>query len=207
MRGASYHGTTENGPRVRPRVWSQPSGSAAWALAQINSNHLGWQCRVGIHDLVQQGQPELVPDGSQMLCLARENSRRYNSLWMTSTDEGATWSEMAELPWALTGDRHIARYGPDGRILVTFRDMARDSETYGDILVGSPGQYRLRLLKNHGRPGDTGSASLELLANGTFVSTTYCVLEPGRQPVVVSIRFKLSDIDDVAGSGSSGLRR
>ena len=152
-----------------------------------------------------------------MLCLARENSRRYNSLWMTSTDEGATWSEMAELPWALTGDRHIARYGPDGRILVTFRDMARDSETYGDfvgwlgtyddILVGSPGQYRLRLLKNHGRPGDTGSAGLELLANCTFVSTTYCVLEPGRQPVVVSIRFKLSDIDDVAGSGSSGLRR
>ena len=87
---------------------------------------------------------------------------------MTSDDEGESWSEMQELPWELTGDRHIARYAPDGRMVVTFRDTARGSSTYGDFVAwvgsyedieaGRPGQYRVRLLKNHGRPGDTGYA-------------------------------------------------
>ena len=128
---------------------------------------------------------------------------------MTSDDEGETWSEMRELPWELTGDRHIARYAPDGRMVVTFRDTARGSSTYGDFVAwvgsyedieaGRPGQYRVRLLKNHGRPGDTGYAGMEVLPDGTMVSTTYCVLEPGQQPLVVSVRFTMEDIDAAAG--------
>jgi dTDP-4-amino-4,6-dideoxygalactose transaminase len=34
-----------------------------------------------------------------------------------------------------------------------------------------------------------------LLPDGTFVSTTYCVLKDGQKPLVVSVRFKLQDID------------
>ena len=148
------------------------------------------------------------PDGARLLCLARENARLYHSLWMTSDDEGETWSEMRELPWELTGDRHIARYAPDGRMVVTFRDMARGSSTYGDFVAwvgtyddieaGRPGQYRVRLLNNYGRPGDTGYAGMEVLPDGTLVSTTYCVLQPG-QPLVVSVRFTMEDIDAAAG--------
>ena len=55
------------------------------------------------------------------------------------------------------------------------------------------------VLKNYGRPGDTGYAGLEVLPDGTMVSTTYCVLEPGQQPLVVSVRFMMEDIDAAAG--------
>ncbi len=182
-------------------------GGLTWSSPQRASRHPSYP---GAHPC----EPCLVrsPDGAHLLCLARENARRYNSLWMLSDDEGATWTEMKELSWSLTGDRHIARYAHDGRLLITFRDMARGSDTYGDfvawvgtyedILAGRPGQYRVRLLANHGRPGDTGYAGLELLPDGTFVSTTYCVLEPETQPVIVSLRFKLSDVDAAAATGS-----
>ncbi len=145
------------------------------------------------------------PDGKQIMALLRENSRTYNSLMMVSDDEGATWSDMVELPGALTGDRHIARYAPDGRIVVTIRDMAHETPTrgdfvgwvgtYDDLLNQRQGQYRLRLLKNWGRPGDTGYSGLELLPDGAFVSTTYCVLNEGEQPLVVSVRFTLDELD------------
>ena len=89
--------------------------------------------------------------------------------------------------------------------------MAHDSPTKGDFVawVGTyddivnlrEGQYRVRLLDNHGRPGDTGYAGLEVLPNGTFVSTTYCVLEKGQQPLVVSVRFSLDEIDRAAQAG------
>ncbi len=148
------------------------------------------------------------PDGRQLLCLARENSRTYNSLWMVSEDEGKTWSDLRELPGSLTGDRHLPRYGSGGRLVVPFRDMNKTSPTYGDfvawvgtyddIIRGREGRYRIRLLDNKGRPGDTGYSGLELLPDGTFVSTTYCVLAKGAKPVVVSLRFKLGEVGRMA---------
>jgi len=53
----------------------------------------------------------------------RENSRQYNSLYMTSNDEGETCSDMKALPLGLTGDRHNPEYAPDGRLVVTIRDI------------------------------------------------------------------------------------
>jgi hypothetical protein len=157
-------------------------------------------------------EPGLIrsSDGQRILCLARENSRKYNSLWMVSGDEGLTWSELKELPRTLTGDRHILRYTPDGRLITTFRDMAQESTTYGDfvlwvgtyedIIEGRPGQYRVRLLGNRAKPGDTGYAGLELLPDGTFVSTTYCDLSDNgrRDPVIVSLRFRMGELDRLA---------
>lgn len=149
------------------------------------------------------------PDGEQLAMLLRENSRQLNSFVALSDDEGQTWSRLAELPVELTGDRHVAKYAPDGRLVVTFRDMARGSPTYGDfaawvgtyadIVARRPGQYRVRLLDNKAGPGETGYAGLELLPDGTFVATTYCSLEQGEQPVVVSVRFKLEELDALAG--------
>ncbi|MHC4489870.1 MAG: sialidase family protein, partial [Planctomycetota bacterium] len=119
--------------------------------------------------------------------------------------EGKTWSKPKQVPGALTGDRHVARYGPDGRLVIVFRDMTHVSPTkgdfvawvgtYDDIVKGRQGQYRVRLLDNKSGPGDTGYAGLELLPDGTFVTTTYCVLKEGEKPLVVSVRFKLQDID------------
>jgi hypothetical protein len=88
---------------------------------------------------------------------------------------------------------------------MTIRDMLKGSPTYGDfvmwvgtyddIIHARPGQCRVRLLDNQTRPGDTGYAVLELLPDGTFFSTTYYTLEKDQNPVVVSIRFKMDEID------------
>ncbi|MEA1951012.1 MAG: sialidase family protein, partial [Planctomycetota bacterium] len=144
------------------------------------------------------------PDGKQLAALARENARRYNSLLITSNDEGKTWSKPVELPAALTGDRHMGRYAADGRLVLCFRDTTLTSPTKGDFVawVGTyddivnlrEGQYRVRLLRSP-KKGDLGYPGVELLPDGTFVATTYAVLAAGEKNSVVSVRFKLSEID------------
>lgn len=62
------------------------------------------------------------PDGKKLAVLLRENARIHNSQIIFSEDEGKTWSEPKALPEELNGDRHVLKYGPDGRILVVFRD-------------------------------------------------------------------------------------
>jgi len=156
-------------------------------------------------------EPELIrsPDGRQLLCLMRENRRRFNSLMMTSDDEGRTWSKARELPVSLTGDRHMSCYGPDGRLVVVFRDRARNGPTYGhfvawvgtydDICRGQAGQYRVKLLHSYAGP-DCGYSGLECLPDGTLVATTYVKYRPGpRKHSIVSVRFKLEEIDAKAG--------
>lgn len=162
------------------------------------------------------GEPALVlsPDGGQLACLLRENTRRLHSLLVTSGDEGESWSEPAELPWSLTGDRHLARYADDGRLVVAFRDMAPDSPTkgsfvawvgtYEDIINGREGQYRLKLLHQYGdRQTDCGYPGLELLPDGTFVATTYVKYRPRPEKnSVVTVRFRLDEIDLKAAGAS-----
>ena len=69
---------------------------------------------------------------------------------------------------------------------------------YEDLHAGREGQYRLRLLQHHGRFGDCGYPGLEVLPDGTFVATTYVVHKPDEQNSVVSVRFKLDEIDAIA---------
>ena len=71
-------------------------------------------------------EPGIVrsPDGNQLAMLLRENSRRDNSQIIFSNDEGQTWTRPKSLPNELTGDRHVLRYAPDGRLLVVFRDRS-----------------------------------------------------------------------------------
>lgn len=147
------------------------------------------------------------PDGRQLAALSRENARRYNSLLVVSNDEGATWSKPVELPASLTGDRHMGRYAADGRLVLCFRDTTYESPTKGDFVawVGTyddivnlrEGRYRVRLI-NSPVKGDLGYPGVERLPDGTFVATTYAVLAPGEKHSVVSVRFKLSELDALA---------
>ncbi len=73
--------------------------------------------------------------GSQIAVLLRENSRKFRSFVIFSNDEGRTWTAPRELPATLTGDRHTAKYAPDGRLLVSFRDMGSESATKGDWMA------------------------------------------------------------------------
>ncbi len=144
------------------------------------------------------------PDGKQIAVLLRENSRRHNSFLIVSNDEGKSWSQPRELPAALTGDRHTAQYAPDGRLVISFRDTTRVSPTkgdwvawvgrYGDIITGREGQYRVRLMDNH-KGGDCAYPGVEVLPDGTFVCTTYGHWTRGESPYIVSVRFKLEEID------------
>ena len=145
------------------------------------------------------------PDGNVLLCLARENQRKGCSLMMTSRDEGKTWTPLVETPWGLTGDRHMAMYLPDGRIISVFRDMAPISPTKGhfvawvgtwaDIMDGRSGQYKVKLFHSFAGP-DCGYPGLELLPDGTIVATTYVKYNPGTEKhSVVSVRFKIEELD------------
>ncbi len=144
------------------------------------------------------------PDGKQIAVLLRENSRTYNSFVIFSNDEGLTWTEPKELPAALTGDRHVARYAPDGRLLITFRDTTHVSPTkgdwvawvgkYEDIVKGTEGQYRVRIMDNT-KGSDCTYPGLELLPDGTFVTTTYGHWAENEMAYIVSVRFKMEELD------------
>ena len=156
------------------------------------------------------------PDGKQIAVLLRE-SRRFkpqddpndpkelmNSFVIFSDDEGKTWSKPRELPGALTGDRHVAVYAPDGRLVIGFRDTTHESKTrgdwvawvgqYDDIVKGTEGQYRVRLRGNF-QTIECGYTGLSLLPDGTFVATSYGNWSPNAQPYIVSVRFTLPELD------------
>ena len=168
-------------------TWGEPA-----AIATHSSAHL---CEPGA---------ARSPDGSEIAVLLRENSRQHNAFVIFSRDEGATWTDPVELPGALTGDRHVCGYAPDGRLLIEFRDTTHESATkgdwvgwvgaYEDIVKGLEGQYRVRLMDNT-KGADCAYPAIELLPDGTFVSTTYGHWTEGESPYVASVRFTLDELD------------
>jgi len=155
-------------------------------------------------------EPGLIrsPDGTQLAMLLRENRRVKNSHVMFSSDEGATWSEPRELPGSLTGDRHTGKYAPDGRLFISFRDVPKKGTssptagdwvgwvgTWDDIANGREGQCRVRL-KDNTKGNDCAYPGVEVLPDGTFVTTTYGHWEAGEQPCIMSVRFKLDELDN-----------
>jgi len=152
------------------------------------------------------------PDGKRMAILLRENSRRKNSHVMFSDDEATTWSEPREVPLALTGDRHTGKYAPDGRLFISFRcispgpkrsgrpfegDWAAWVGTWDDIVEGRDGQYSVRLRDNT-KSYDTSYPGVEILPDGTLVTTTYGHWDQGEAPYILSVRLKLEELDAMA---------
>ena len=152
------------------------------------------------------------PDGKRLAVLLRENSRRKNSHVIFSHDEGETWSEPREVPLALTGDRHTGKYGPDGRLFISFRcrspkhraagrpfegDWVGWVGTWDDVAGGRGGQYSVRL-KDNTKGYDTTYPGVEVLPDGTFVTTTYGHWDEGEAPYILGVRFKLDELDVLA---------
>jgi hypothetical protein len=178
-----------------------------------NDGGLTWSFPQAVYrsSKVQLCEPGIVrsPDGWTLAALLRENSRTRNSFVMFSPDEGKSWSEPRQLPGALTGDRHTGKYAPDGRLLVSFRDMTHESPTRGDwvawvgtfdeILRGGEGQYRVRLMDNT-KDADCAYPGVEVLPDGTFVLTTYGHWTAGAEPYIVSVRLKLEELDRLASA-------
>jgi len=150
------------------------------------------------------------PDGRQLAVLLRENRRVKNSHIIFSDDEGRTWSEPRELPASLNGDRHTGKYGPDGRLFISFRSRSPQGKqapyegdwvgwvgTYDDLVAGDPGQYHVRL-KDNTKGADCAYPGVEVLRDGTFVTTTYGHWDEGEMPYVLSVRLTLDELDELA---------
>jgi hypothetical protein len=154
------------------------------------------------------------PDGDELCCLMRENKRSGTSLVMFSRDEGQTWSAPVDTPWGLTGDRHHGIRLPDGRLVIVFRNASPQSKdkggfiawvgTYDDIKQDKPGQYRVSLLKTF---KDGFYPGIHLLPDGTIVATTYATYR--KEDVgcsIVSVRFKMSEVDALAEKTAPGTK-
>lgn len=150
-------------------------------------------------------EPELIrsPDGRQILCLYRENRKREAG-FMTSDDEGKTWSQPQRLPQTLVGDRHKAVYAQDGRLVICFRDK---SAAFGTLnhFVAWVGRFediphenrgiRVKLLHSHAG-GDCGYPGVEMLPDGTVIATTYIKYRPGPEKhSIISTRFRLDELE------------
>ncbi len=161
------------------------------------------------------------PDGKTLAVLLRENRRKKNSHIIFSHDEGLTWTTPKELPITLTGDRHTGAYGPDGRLFISFRgvtptqkfafkDSSKDTGkmptngdwagwvgSWDDLVNGTPGQYVVRLMDNQ-KGYDTTYPGVEVLPDGTFVLVTYGHWTKNEDPYIMSVRFKLEELDQKA---------
>jgi hypothetical protein len=144
------------------------------------------------------------PDGKRLVVLLRENRRAQPSHVITSDDEGVTWSTPRPLTLALTGDRHVATYLGDGRLFITFRDMAADSPTKGDwvawigtydqLLSGAPAGYRVRLMDNTDA-WDAAYPGLVRLPDGRVVTTTYGHWTANQPPWIASLQLDARALD------------
>lgn len=150
------------------------------------------------------------PDEKEIAVLLRENTRRKNSHIIFSTDEGKTFTPPQEITSVLTGDRHTAKYAPDGRLLVSFRkkspakiqddyegDWVAWVGKYSDLKNNTLGQYLIRL-KDNLHQWDCAYPGVEVLPDGTFVLVTYGHWEKDQPPYILCIRFKLEQIDEKA---------
>ncbi len=193
-----------DGKAATPRLFTlyktfSKDGGLTWSFPQA----------VFASTAIHLSEPGIVrsPGGRRLAMLLRENSRTRNSFVVFSDDEGRTWTAPRELPAALTGDRHTGKYAPDGRLLVSFRDMAAGSPTYGDwvawvgtyddIVAGRDGQYRVRLMDNT-KDADCAYPGVEVLPDGTFVVTTYGHWTAGEPPWIACVRLKLGELDRLA---------
>jgi hypothetical protein len=154
------------------------------------------------------------PDGRQIAVMLRENRRLQNSHIIFSGDEGRNWSEPRQLPDALTGDRHTAKYAPDGRLFVSFRDVPKKGTesptrgdwvawvgTFDDLVAGRDGSYRIRLKKNT-KGSDCAYPGVEVLPDGTIVTTTYGHWTAGAPPYILSVQLRLQECDARLSAGS-----
>ena len=100
-------------------------------------------------------------------------------------------------------------------MFISFRDTTHVSPTrwdwagwvgtWEDIVAGREGQYRVRLKKNYSG-ADCGYPGVEVLPDGTFVTTTYGHWDEGEVAYIRAVRFKLGDLDRILKEGKHVIR-
>ena len=204
----------DDGRFIGPQAKKQQPAVFTLYKTRSTDGGLSWSNPVAIDASSRKHicEPGVVrsPDGKQLAVLLRENSRRENSQIIFSDDEGQTWSQPRDLPDWLNGDRHTAQYAPDGRLFISYRcrwpqGKSSDYEgdwvgwvgTYQDLVEGNDGQYFVRI-KDNKKGSDCAYPGVEILPDGSFVTTTYGHWTEGESPYILSVRFKLEELDRVA---------
>lgn len=123
------------------------------------------------------------PQGDELACIMRSNQPGRRSMIAFSQDAGASWAVPIELPEELHGDRHVARYLTDGRIIAAFRRVSTRSfdfwiGSWEDLKAQRPGELTGTFLRQQGtatKPAnaDIGYPGLEVLADGSVLAITY----------------------------------
>jgi len=81
-----------------------------------------------------------------------------------------------------------------GLISPTQGDWVAWVGTYDDLKNGNDGQYRIRI-KDNTYEADCCYPGVELLPDGTFVTTTYGHWIEEEEPYILSVRFTLDELD------------
>ena len=160
----------------------------------------------------------------ELVLLGRANARNSNSVISVSTNEGKTWSELKELPYSLTGDRHKAEYDPvTKKVVVSFRlylpemkpnalSQINELGGYWVAWVGSPEDltdYALNSEKNKNSvlsdkmlvlgktndgKSDCGYAGV-IIADGTVTMASYGKFERGAKvPYILGVSFPVEKL-------------
>ncbi len=150
-------------------------------------------------------EPGIVrsPNRKRIACLLRENSRRHPSQVIFSNDEGETWTRPLPLMPLLWGDRHTAKYLPDGRLFISYRcnwpgtdkpdfqgDWVAWVGRFEELVNEKPNGLFIRL-KDNFKAADCAYPGVEVLPDGTVVTTTYGHWEKKQAPYILSIRLQI----------------
>ena len=138
------------------------------------------------------------PDKKQIVCLMRDNIHgSHYSAMMVSNDEGKTWSSPISTLPELTGDRHVVRHLPNGRLIITYRYQLRDAQdklqavawigTYNDIIKKRKG----KLIKLIDSCAINGYSAIEILPNKKLLIVVYAKEKENQKYSLISIKCDL----------------
>ncbi|RMG18050.1 MAG: exo-alpha-sialidase [Bacteroidetes bacterium] len=176
-----------------PGLLRSPDGRQIAALLRENSRRMNSHIIFSEDEGKTWSAPRELPNaltGDRHQALYLPDGR----LFISFRDNSPGLSRFRQLKSACSDcDEAILRQQA-GPVSPTAGDWVAWVGTYEDLLQGREGQYRIRL-KDNTRGSDCAYPALELLPDGTVVATTYGHWEVGEAPYILSVRFKIEELD------------
>lgn len=111
-------------------------------------------------------------------------------------DNSPAISRFQQLKSACKNCEEKILYEKAGPVSPTAGDWVAWVGQYQDLAEGKEGQYRIRL-KDNTKGMDCAYPAMEVLFDGTIIATTYGHWAEGESPYVLSVRFKVEELDQM----------